>query len=69
MDELVVLVNLEDESVVYIEAAEHLYAETCCEKYEADDSCEVVCVHSCVDLVPVGPCGRRTYAEEKEEGE
>ena len=69
VNQLVVLVNLEDESVVDVVAAEDLYRETSRKEDEAQNRCEVVAVHPSIYLVPIGLFLRRTRDKENKEAE
>ena len=53
VNQLVVLVNLEDESVVDVVAAEDLYRKTSREEDEAQNCREIVAVHPCIYFVPI----------------
>ena len=72
MNQLVVLVYLEYESVVDVVAAEDLDGKPSSEQYEANDRSEVVGVHAGVQLIPerIWSIDRdRTDDEEDEEGD
>ena len=70
MDQLVVLVDLKDESVVDTVSAEYLHGEACREQYEAYDRCKVVRIFACIYLSPVViPICRRANRKEQEEAE
>ena len=61
VDQFVMLINLKNESVVYIIPAEDLNVEPGRKKYEAYDSCEVICIRRCIYLIPVILPVRRWY--------
>jgi len=69
MDQLVVLIDLEDEGVVDVVAAEDLHSEAARVEDEADDCREIIGVHSSVYLVPVRACCLWTDRQEDEEAE
>lgn len=65
--QLVVLVNLENESVVYVEAAENLHCEACSKQHKADHCGEDIGIHAGIDLIPVSTLRCRTYRKEEKE--
>lgn len=52
VNQLVILVDLENERVVDVVASEYLDRKTSGEHDEADDGCEVIGIHTGINLLP-----------------
>ncbi len=70
MNQFVVLVHLEYESVIDVVAAKDLNCKTGAEQNEAYHGREIIRINACVDLAPVRVAiGTRRYRKEDKKGE